>query len=220
MNPNIALNLQKAQGACWTPIGIWGEALGACPPAVLTAGFPDSLRQDLADVLPYLACGEASAVHAFTGRLPAALGPMAAQVLQRIADDEWVHAELIASIQAELPSPTASISPSRLAVFFKRIEANDPIEHLARISALDRAVCQLLQPLLRLGAPVSQAPQLHLALSGLRQDESRHVRVARDMARALGCTEAHQAALNEDMKHRLVRLMSPVAAALQRLGGQ
>jgi cytochrome c biogenesis protein CcdA len=93
----------------------------------------------LADVLPYLACGEESAVYAFTGRLQLALPADAAQVLQRIADDEQGHADLIAAIQAELPAAQASISPLRLAQFFRRIEATTPAEHLARVAALDWA---------------------------------------------------------------------------------
>jgi len=183
----------------------------------LTKGFPATLRQDLADVLPYLACGEASAVHAFTGRLPQALSDSAAQVLRRIADDEQGHADLIAAIQAELPAPSEGLSSSRLLVFFKRLEAADPAEHLARVAALDRAVCRLLQPLLRVGAAVSHAPSLYLALAGLRQDESRHVRWARGMAQQMGVTPEHQQALNEQMQRRLDRLMQPVGPALARL---
>jgi hypothetical protein len=174
----------------------------------------------LADVLPYLACGEESAVYAFTGRLQSALPTDAAQVLQRIADDEQGHADLIAAIQAELPAAQTSISPLRLAQFFRRIEAATPAEHLARVAALDWAVCKLLQPLLRIGGPVSQAPLLHSAMCDLRQDEARHVRLARGLAQQMGFSATQQTAINLDMQQRLQRLMQPVHAALQRLRGQ
>jgi hypothetical protein len=187
--------------------------------ARLTKGLAAQHRQDLADVLPYLACGEESAVYAFTGRLQSALPTDAALVLQRIANDEQGHANLIAAIQAELPAAQASISPLRLAHFFRRIEAATPAEHLARVAALDWAVCKLLQPLLCTGGPVSQAPLLHSAMCDLRQDEARHVRLARSLAQQMGFSATQQAALNLDMQQRLQRLVQPVQAALQRLGG-
>ena len=189
-------------------------------PARLTKGLAAQHRQDLADVLPYLACGEESAVYAFTGRLQLALPADAAQMLQRIANDEQGHADLIAAIQAELPAAQTSISPLRLAHFFRRIEAASPAEHLARVAALDWAVCKLLQPLLRIGGPVSQAPLLHSAMCDLRQDEARHVRLARSLAQQMGFSATLQIELNLDMQQRLQRLMQPVHASLQRLRGQ
>lgn len=211
-----------AKTSCFNQAGIVvsPQSHDSLQPARLTQGLAVQHLQDLADVLPYLACGEESAVYAFTGRLQSALPAEAAQVLQRIADDEQVHADLIAAIQAELPAAQTSISPLRLAQFFRRIEAATPAEHLARVAALDWAVCKLLQPLLRIGGPVSQAPLLHSAMCDLRQDEARHVRLARSLAQQMGFSITKQTALNLDMQQRLQRLMQPVHPALQRLRGQ
>jgi hypothetical protein len=54
----------------------------------------------------------------------------------------------------------------------------------------------------------------------LRQDEARHVRLARSLAQQMGFSITKQTALNLDMQQRLQRLMQPVHAALQRLRGQ
>ena len=174
-------------------------------------------RQDLADVLLYLACGEASAVHAFTGRLLHKV-PWAAQAtLTSIAEDEMRHAHLIETIQKNLPPARQTSGLARLAMFFRRLESSDPAEHLAHVAALDRAVCQVLHPLLSRGAAISRSPSLHRALSGLRQDEARHVCMARNMARQLGITQARQAHLNQNVRERLQSLLRPVHPALERL---
>lgn len=183
-------------------------------------GFPSlsaEQRQDLAEVLPYLACGEVSAVHAFSGRLLQGV-PLAAQAtLRAIAQDEMAHARLIDGLQKCLPPPQQPPQAARLAMFFRRLESSDPAEHLARVAALDRAVCQILQPLLRPGRVLSQAPALHGALCALRQDEARHVRMARNVAHQLGVSSLHQQSLNRSIRERLTRLLAPVVPALTRL---
>lgn len=176
--------------------------------------------QDLADVLPYLACGEVSAVHAFSGRLFKGVPENAQLILRAIAQDELAHAQLIDALQQSLPPAMNCPDSGRLAMFFKRMESSDPAEHLARVAALDRAVCQLLQPLLRQGAVLSQCPDIYAALSGLRQDEARHVRMARDVASQMGITAAHQLQLNRTVRARLLRLLVPVQSALERLAAK
>jgi demethoxyubiquinone hydroxylase (CLK1/Coq7/Cat5 family) len=190
-----------------------------CDATSYFAGLETSHCQDLADVLPYLACGEISAVYAFSGRLQDGVNAEVKQLLHHIAADERRHAELIMSWQKKLPSPRQVISPSRLAMFFQRLEAGHPSEHLARVSALDRAVCRLLHPLLKRGRALSRAPQLHRDLCALRRDEARHVQLTRRMASDLGCSNERQLLLNTAIQQRLTTLMSPVADALQRMGG-
>lgn len=177
----------------------------------------DSHRQDLADVLPYLACGEVSAVHAFSGRLLLAVPEDAQATLKAIARDEMAHARLMEALQSCLPAATQPPNAARLAMFFRRLESSDPAEHLGRVAALDRAVCQVLQPLLRQGCAISQSPAIHKALCALRQDEARHVRMARDMARQLGLSMTRQQQLNHAIRQRLQGLLEPVRPALGRL---
>lgn len=190
----------------------------ACDSKTYFAGLDPHQRQDLADLLPYLACGEVSAVHAFGGRLQGRVLGQAQVLLQQIAADERRHAALIMSMQKQLPSPRGCLAPTQLAIFFQRLEATDPAEHLARVSALDRAVCRLLQPLLKKGGVLSRAPQLHQDLCALRRDEARHVRLTRRMASDMGCSVDRQMQLNQSIQVRLTALMSSVADVLLRMG--
>lgn len=184
----------------------------------LSTGLSDSQRQDLADLLPFLACGEESAAHVFGHSLQSTVPASFWPTLNQIAQDEHRHAELLSGLRDELPRPNASISLTRLIVFFKRLETPDPAEHLARVAALDLAVCRLLQPLLRHGAAISRAPALYAALSQLRADEAGHVRVTRRMAGELGYQPENQVQLNRTLRARLNTLLAPVAPALARLG--
>lgn len=186
--------------------------------SALSAGLSSIQRQDLADLLPFLACGEESAAHVFGHSLQSAVPASLWPTLDQIAQDEHRHAELLSGLRDELPRPNASISLTRLKFFFKRLETPDPAEHLARVAALDLAVCRLLQPLLRHGAAISRAPALHAALSQLRADEAGHVRLARRLAGELGCEPENQVQLNRTLSARLNTLLAPVAPALARLG--
>lgn len=173
--------------------------------------------QDLAEIVPYLACGEASAVHAFSGRLLLGVPADAQATLSAIAQDEMAHARLMDALQKSLPPAQQPPQAARLAMFFRRLESHDPAEHLARVAALDRAVCQVLHPLLRPGCVLSQSPTLYGALCALRQDEARHVRMARDVARNLGLSASRQQLLDRSIRERLQHLLEPVRPALERL---
>lgn len=186
-------------------------------PLVDCQGLGAAQCQDLAEVLPYLACGEISAVLAFTGRLLRGLPEAAQQDLQSMARDEQRHALLIEQIQKHLPAPQLTSDHAHMVMFFRRLESSNPAEHLAKIAALDRAVCQLLHPLLRRGAALDAAPALHRALSALRQDEARHVCMTRTLAQQLGGLPAHQTWLNHEVGQRMHLLLKPVHAALRRL---
>lgn len=205
--------------ACVTDLGAIHLETDQCAPCLHLQPelLSDTQRQDLADVLPYLACGEVSAVHAFSGRLLKTVPADAQATLNGIANDEIAHARLIESLQNSLPPAQQPPDAARLAMFFRRLESSDPAEHLARVAALDRAVCQVLQPLLRQGCAISQSPAMYGAFRALRQDEARHVRMAREMARQLGLAASRQQQLDHSIRLRLKSLLAPVSEALARL---
>jgi hypothetical protein len=89
--------------------------------------------------------------------------------------------------------------------------------HLARIAALDSAVCTILSRLLRKGAPLSDDQHIYNILSRIRRDESRHVALSRSLARAsanMGRARDVGAAARE----ALAKIMMQVGDAFEVLG--
>jgi len=57
-------------------------------------------------------------------------------------------------------------------------------------------------------------------LRAIRQDEARHVRVARDCARALGFDAAQLREAEAEIRQSLAGLLAPVRGSLARLGAR
>ena len=182
------------------------------------AGLPLDVAQALADTLPFLRCGEESAVHAFGRRLAGRAGSANQAVLDAITADETRHAAWLEALAASLPAPASTPHSGAMAAFFRRLLTRDAALHFARIAALDLAVCALLCPLTSRGSAVAAAPQVLAGLRAIRGDEARHVRVARDCARALGFGAAQQQDQDLALRTELVALLAPVRAGLERLG--
>lgn len=182
---------------------------GALPPAV-AAG--------LADALPFLRCGEESAVHAFGRRLTLVAGRAEQTALDAITADEQRHAAWLEALAAALPTPTAPPDAVAMAAFFRGLLTRDPALHFARIAALDLAVCAILRPLAAPRGGLAAAPEVVAGLASIRRDEARHVRVARHCAATLGFAAAGQRSLDLAMRAELAGLLGPVQASLARLG--
>ncbi len=183
-----------------------------------TDGLPADVALALADALPFLRCGEESAVHAFGRRLARRHANDDAQALAAITADEVRHAAWLESLAAQLPAPLAAPDAEVMAAFFRGLLTRDPALHFARIAALDLAVCALLQPLVGRGTCLIAAPQVHAGLRAIRTDEARHVRVARRCAHALGWQPEAQRSLDLELRDQLAALLQPVQASLARLG--
>ncbi len=183
-----------------------------------TRGLPADVALALADALPFLRCGEESAVHAFGRRLARCHASDDGQALAAITADEARHAAWLEALAAQLPAPHAAPDAEFMAAFFRGLLTRDPALHFARIAALDLAVCALLQPMVGSGTCLIAAPRVHAGLRAIRTDEARHVRVARRCARALGWQPAAQRRLDLELRDQLAGLLQPVQASLARLG--
>jgi rubrerythrin len=183
-----------------------------------TLGLPADVALALADALPFLRCGEESAVHAFGRRLARHHAGGEGQALAAIAADEVRHAAWLEALAAQLPAPPAVPDAEAMSAFFRGLLTRDPALHFARIAALDLAVCALLQPLVASGTCMVAAPRVHAGLRAIRSDEARHVRVARRCARALGWQPEAQRRLDLALREQLAALLEPVQASLARLG--
>lgn len=190
-----------------------------CPalPEPSVEGLSREQARDLAELLPFLACGEESAVHAFGGRLLLEAASTEREQLARIARDELRHAQWLEGLRRVLPEPCTPLPRKAIARFFKRLLSRNPARHFARVAALDLAVCRVLQPLLRADAALAGAASLRAGLQALVLDEARHVRVSRRMALQLGLDATHQRHIDFEVAHDLEALLVPVRAELQRL---
>ncbi len=140
----------------------------------------------LARLLGLLVCGEEAATIAFDGLAHAHTGdPAAAAALHRIADEERVHEGLLNALADRLPpvrDEAGRLSAARR--FHVHLGHGDQAAHLARIAALDSAVCTLLARLLRPASPLAGDPVIGAVLRHIGRDEAHHVRISRALASA------------------------------------
>jgi hypothetical protein len=182
------------------------------------SGLPRDVAQALSNALPFLRCGEESAVHAF-GRRLARTGIAAEQAaLDAITADEARHAAWLEALAHALPAGNSAPDAIAMAAFFRRLLTRDPALHFARIAALDLAVCAILHPLVARHGALAASPPVVEGLRAIHRDEARHVRTARHCAARLGWSAAQQRSLDQSMRCDLAALLEPVRASLLRLG--
>jgi len=146
----------------------------------------------LATLLPLLGCGEEAAGMAFDGLAEChAQDDPTARTLRDIAAEERLHDRLIRQVQSGLPEAAQDRSPIEAARRFHiGLVRGGPALHLARIAALDSAVCLMFGRLLRHDGPVAADPEILSILRRIHRDEARHVRVTRGLALDHGLTVA------------------------------
>ena len=190
----------------------------AAPAVVDASGLPRDAAMALSNALPFLRCGEESAVHAFGRSLAHAAIDAEHLALETITADEARHAAWLDALAAALPAPEWPPQTAAMARFFRALLTRDRALHFARVAALDLAVCEILRPLVAPHGALAAAPQVVAGLQAIRHDEARHVRVARNCAHRLGVSAARQAQLDIALRHELAALLAPVHASLARLG--
>ncbi|MDQ7981053.1 hypothetical protein QYH69_27840 [Paraburkholderia sp. SARCC-3016] len=181
----------------------------------------DDTAQALADVLPLLGCAEEAATLAF-GRL-ADRAPSSdehgieAAALRAIEAEERVHDELLQRLGAALPAaPGGAAQRAAARRFHLGLETRERTTHLARICAVDAAVCTILSRLTAPRGALAQDPQLVRLLQGIRRDEARHVAVTRKLVAARGAAALGRMQ-GAAARHALAGLLVPSGAAFERL---
>lgn len=188
--------------------------------AIDTHGLAPETAAALSNALPFLRCGEESAVHAFGRRLASGSAGAEQVALAAISADEARHAAWLEALADALPAPEATLDAEAMAAFFRRLLTRDQALHFARVAALDLSVCALLRPLVARRSALAAAPQVTAGLRSIRSDEARHVRVARRCAAKLGLNEGRQRELDLSLHHDLSMLLAPVRSSLAHLGIQ
>jgi hypothetical protein len=142
----------------------------------------DDAAQALAILVPLLGCGEEAAALAFDGLAQTSRDEIEHYALQAIAAEERLHDVLLTQLAASLP-PVDSVAIRRRARRFHiALGCADRTHHLARIAAVDAAVCTVLSRLLRPRAPLSYDHGVVALLSRIHRDEARHVAISRRFA--------------------------------------
>ncbi|MFA5966817.1 MAG: 3-oxoacyl-ACP synthase [Sphingomonas sp.] len=146
----------------------------------------------LAALLPLLGCGEEAAGMAFDGLAECHSGDdRAAPTLRAIAEEERLHDLLIRQLERGLPDARQDRIPIEAARRFHiGLVRGGAALHLARIAALDAAVCTMFGRLLRPGGSIAADPGVASVLRRIHRDEARHVRVARTLALETGSAPA------------------------------
>lgn len=181
--------------------------------------LPTVAAEALAALIPVLGCGEEAAGLAFEGLSREARDDAAASAaLNRIGQEEQAHEALLRALAVGLPEPAEAPRLMRAAQrFHLDLGRDSATARLARIAALDSAVCLILARLLRPGAPLSSDPVTHRLLRSIARDEARHVRTTRTLAMA----RADRGTLNDwaaPVRPRLAALLNEAGEALELLG--
>lgn len=182
----------------------------AMPPIILTS----RVAQAFADLLPVLLCGEESATLAFEG-LAAAADSNSAKALARIAEEERGHDALLSGIRDRLPgAQDIVLARVRARHFYRRLQERDPTRHLARITALDSAVCTIISALVRPGRGVSADPRIVARLRFIRREETGHVRIGIMFSTGLG---PERSAIQLETRLALCALLAPYGDRFEAL---
>ncbi len=153
----------------------------------LTITLDETPARAFATLIPLLGCGEEAAALAFDGLADSQANDFATEALHRIALEERVHDHLMRQLAFSLPEVPQFDTMMRAARRFHiELGRGDPSLHLARIAALDSAVCLILSRLIRDGTPIHGDPASYAIVRRIRDDEARHVQVSRTVARATG----------------------------------
>ena len=140
----------------------------------------------VATLLPLLGCGEEAASFAFDDIADHFTKAHERYALHGIALEERVHDDIIQELIATMPvRPDVSEMLKSAKHFHVKLGRGTPAERLARIAALDAAVCLILSRLTRARAPITTDSFITSHLIRIRNDEARHVSVSRALAIAV-----------------------------------
>lgn len=163
--------------------------------------------------------GEQSAQIAF-GRLLRRLPPGSAEQLQSallaIGADEARHDQWL-QVAGDLAGVVHLRPPVSVRRFFLRLESREFAIHLARVASLDACVCQTLAAVLN-AKPRRLHAALVPALTEIRRDEGRHVRLTKSLAQSLGVSPELLREVGSETRHAYDAVLSVYDAALVSLG--
>ena len=180
-----------------------------------------SHNEALARLMPFLLCGEQSAIQVFgteISRLQGSSWSKSIRLLKSIESDEYAHEEALQTLSSLLMQPTDLNDIKRRARhFYIRLgNTKGMTEHFARVAQLDACVCIIMNAISKsdLGKN-SLATQL---VDKIKKDEARHVGVSKKHFHYLGGDEATLKRNKRDVSKKLVALLQTEADSFESLG--
>ena len=183
-------------------------------------GLDAVAAQGLADLLPTLLCGEASAEMVFTHAIkafPSKKFPELHDALCRIVADEKRHGDELINLSHYLPSPIKRATAKHAVRFLRSLASDNLSIHLARVSAIDIGVCIVLALVCR-APPIIKNDYICRLLTLIRRDEGRHVRVTRRCAEVLGLDIAIETKEKIQVLNTFSQLLSRQDDAFKAIG--
>lgn len=178
-------------------------------------------NEALARLLPFLLCGEQSAIQVFgaeVDRLRDSSWSKSISLLESIESDEYAHEEALQTLSSLLMKPNDLNNLRRKAsLFYIRLgNTKGMTEHFARVAQLDACVCIIMNEISKsdLGKR-SLATQLLLRI---KKDEARHVAVSKKHYYYLGGDEATLKQNKREVSNKLVALLRTEADSFESLG--
>ncbi len=154
------------------PQGVPASATGLQPLAATALGR----------LIPILGCGEEAATLAFEGLARAGVADRSvATALGRVAAEEQLHDRLMHGLALTLPQVRDESAIRAARRMHIHLSDGGFLAHLARIAALDAAVCTILSRLLRPGLALAGCQVIAPILGRIRKDEARHVALTRSI---------------------------------------
>jgi hypothetical protein len=188
--------------------------------ALAVADSRSADAESLATFMPYLLCGEESAVHLFyrESRRHRKADVAAEQLFLRIAKEEKVHELMLNRLVSELPQPKHLESMRRMGHdFFVGLADPDPGVHFARVAALDSGVCKIMAVLC--AAPkICRVPAVYRVFNKVLTDESSHVRISRQYVFDLGLSRDTLNKAADFVCPALANFLSPGGDVLEQMG--
>jgi hypothetical protein len=187
------------------------------PPLPVRLGARHS--EALSELVPLLLCGEESAVLSFARYGSSALlGASGRRDFQLLQADEASHARYLQSLRGSLPVPRSDAHQrARLRRFYARLSDLNFGDHLARIAALDSAVCFILGALRQRRGPIAKDAAVGRMFERIHQDEARHVTIACRYAVIFGKPQDLYS-VAADTRDQLAAMLSERADAFESLG--
>ncbi len=165
----------------------WSEPLASQVSVRISLHAPHA--RALARLIPILGCGEEAASLAFDGLARSCrANRVASAALRQVAAEERIHDGLMHGLAAGLPPPGDERAIRAARRMHIQLGLGGFETHLARIAALDAAVCTVLSRLLRAGQPLTDCPQVRRILGQVHRDEARHVALTRSLVLAHGAS--------------------------------